>query len=266
MRNLLENFDQEKEVLLVTHDGVCHADDVLTTALLQLYFKEKSILTKVIRTRDPNFKIPENAIVYDVFLGRFDHHQGDIHESGRALSSIGRIWRWGKKEFRNVFKIDEESWKNIDENLIRPIDISDTTGELNPLSYAMIGVRGGERTEEAAWKSSLEFMTTTIKYILNEERVQTGFRTSLKNAPTMEFNNRVIKLLDRNFPVHMDYFYYDADGFVVRTNSDTYILRMFNKTPLRIDKDKLSEKIPGVIKLNKSFVEIQNLSVLESIL
>jgi len=41
---------------------------------------------------------------------------------------------------------------------------------------------------------------------------------------------------------------------------------MFNKTPLRIDQNKDARLIPGIIKIGKNHVEIQNLSVLEDIL
>ncbi len=135
MKKALKEYLNESEITLVTHGGVCHADDMLAAALLTLYFEEKDIEVKLLRTRDEG-KVPENSIVFDVFGGELDHHGKEaIIDGGRELASIGLIWRWGKEEFIKTFELDETTWSEIDRELFKPVDETDNTGKMNPFNW-----------------------------------------------------------------------------------------------------------------------------------
>ncbi|MBC8427260.1 MAG: MYG1 family protein [Proteobacteria bacterium] len=128
-------------MIIVTHNGSFHADDVFSIAALKLLFTN----VEVIRTRDP--KIIEKAdIVVDVGqvynhdLKRYDHHQkggAGVHEqTGIKMSSIGLIWKhYGLGIIKNVLEelniihpieILKQIADRINWNLIQLIDAGDT--------------------------------------------------------------------------------------------------------------------------------------------
>ncbi|HBG85421.1 MAG TPA: metal-dependent hydrolase, partial [Erysipelotrichaceae bacterium] len=81
---------QEKEAKFITHAGSFHADEVMATALLEILYDE-ILLARVGEVEEAK----EDAFIYDVGLGNYDHHQEDKvrRENGIAYSSVGLIWR-----------------------------------------------------------------------------------------------------------------------------------------------------------------------------
>lgn len=129
---LLGNDDADYNVDYgFTHGGVFHADDIFATALLKILNPDIEIMR--------GFKVPDDfhGIVYDIGGGEFDHHFDDapVRENGVPYSSFGLLW----KRFGRFFFETNESFQKIDELLVQPIDLSDCTGEKNPLSL-MISV------------------------------------------------------------------------------------------------------------------------------
>ena len=110
----------------ITHSGTMHADDVLATAFLELYFGD----VKLFRTTSVNFdEVDSNALVYDVGRRKFDHHQVDAlkRENGITYCSFGLLWKEFGKDFlkkRNIEYIDEV-FEGIDKDLIEGIDADD---------------------------------------------------------------------------------------------------------------------------------------------
>lgn len=117
-----------------THGSVFHADDVFSTALLQLINPEIEV------TR--GFEVPENfdGIVYDIGRGEFDHHQEDkeYRENGCPYAAFGLLWR----ELGAEFLGDEASAQSFDEKFVQLLDrhdnglehttLSDTIAMFNP--------------------------------------------------------------------------------------------------------------------------------------
>jgi uncharacterized UPF0160 family protein len=116
-----------------THGGKFHADDVFSAALLRLLNPSVSI------TR--GFEVPEgfDGIVFDIGLGRFDHHQQDaeIRENGVPFAAFGLLWReFGRAVMRDYCApehADKEA-ANFDEKFIQPLDEDDNTGRGNQLA------------------------------------------------------------------------------------------------------------------------------------
>ena len=80
--------------------------------------------------------IPSNALVFDVLNGEFDHHDSDPTKvNGRKLASFGKLFRAFKEDIKEIYNLDEEAWKNIDQNFVKYIDHTDNTGEMNPYNY-----------------------------------------------------------------------------------------------------------------------------------
>jgi len=80
-------------VLVGTHSGTFHADDVLAFALIRNYYAPGA---EVVRSRDPSVLdrcdiVIDVGGVYDPDILRFDHHQGSYQG---PLSSAGMILQW----------------------------------------------------------------------------------------------------------------------------------------------------------------------------
>src|SRR5690349_2932309 len=80
-------------VLVATHDGPFHADDVMAFALVRTFYDSDA---KVVRTRDPQ-KIAAAHIAVDVGTEydpsrlRFDHHQSSYQG---PFSAAGMVLDW----------------------------------------------------------------------------------------------------------------------------------------------------------------------------
>lgn len=118
------------DVLIATHNGKFHADDVFgVTLLLQLYPD-----ATVIRTRDPE-RLDSADIVLDVggvhdeATLRFDHHQntGEARENGIRYSAFGLLWRRYGLQFCDN---DRSVWQRIDLKLVQVIDAIDNGQDL----------------------------------------------------------------------------------------------------------------------------------------
>ena len=106
-----------KEAL--THGGAFHSDDVFSTAFIQIINPE----IKVKRV----MQVPEgyDGLVFDIGLGRFDHHQKDrkVRPNCIPYAAFGLLF----EEFGTLV-MSEEDAVIFDETFIQPIDKSDNTG------------------------------------------------------------------------------------------------------------------------------------------
>lgn len=127
-------------MLLVTHGGKFHCDEVVAYAVLRLALDlERDGVDHVLeRTRDPD-AIGRAAIVWDVGgrfdaeANRFDHHQrgAPVREDGTPFSAAGLVWRrHGTDAVRRALPEAERDFApeiatEIERTLIRRIDAID---------------------------------------------------------------------------------------------------------------------------------------------
>lgn len=117
----------------ITHGGTFHSDEVLATVILE---KVLGNLT-VCRT----FKVPEelsdNVIVYDIGLGKYDHHQkggNGVRDNGVPYASCGLIWKeYGHKIVADTCNPDLV-WEYMDKELIQGVDAADN-GAIPKVDY-----------------------------------------------------------------------------------------------------------------------------------
>ena len=118
-------------MLIATHDGAFHADEVFAIAALGLLGEP----VEVVRTRDPE-ALAEADLRVDVGFrddatrGGFDHHQRDFEaarDNGVRYASFGLVWR----EFgARVCHGDQEVADAIDGALVQSVDANDTGQQL----------------------------------------------------------------------------------------------------------------------------------------
>lgn len=111
-----------------THGGKFHADDVFSTALLEILRPDFTV------TR--GFTVPDgfDGIVYDIGLGKFDHHDEprETRPNGVPYAAFGLLWREVGASL-----VGENQARLMDENFIQALDLNDNTGEQDSLCDAI---------------------------------------------------------------------------------------------------------------------------------
>ena len=145
-------------MIIATHSGKFHADDVWAAAVLNLMFPGSELL----RTRDPaviaraDFAVDVGG-VWDPEKGRFDHHQKGFQgarASGVVYASAGLVWKeYGPRCARLVAGEAGHALSDtqateiahaIDADLVQYLDMSDTGAARNaPGSYGLSAVISG---------------------------------------------------------------------------------------------------------------------------
>lgn len=119
---------QEKKILVVTHSGRFHADEVMAVAALELFFAGRNY--EVVRSRDPKVWAQGDYVVdvggeFDPDRGRFDHHQAGgagARPDGTPYSSFGAVWKFlGTKICNGSGEVADR----IERKLGYPIDMAD---------------------------------------------------------------------------------------------------------------------------------------------
>ena len=123
---MIKIVNNEQQANCITHSGTMHADEVFSTAFLEMYLKD----VRIYRTNYiDNSKVQENTIIYDVGRGKYDHHQPEAakRENDITYCSFGLLWKEYGKEFLKNYDIKyvDEVWNGIDKDLVEYIDADD---------------------------------------------------------------------------------------------------------------------------------------------
>jgi uncharacterized UPF0160 family protein len=146
-------------MIIATHSGRFHADDVWAVAALNILFPGSDL----IRTRDAELLSKADFVVdvggvWDAATGRFDHHQKGFvgaRDTGVVYASAGLVWKsFGPRCVEVVARqrvghpISPEQARQIasaiDHDLVQYLDMSDTGAARNaPGSYGLSAVISG---------------------------------------------------------------------------------------------------------------------------
>jgi len=118
-----------RKIVVATHDGNFHADDVFACAALSLWAEKNDKKLEIIRTRDGNEMKKADFVIdiggiYNPDENALDHHQkggAGIRENGIPYASFGLVW----KKYGNEICGSSEIMKNIDQRLVAPVDARD---------------------------------------------------------------------------------------------------------------------------------------------
>ena len=146
-------------MIIATHSGKFHADDVWAVSVLDIVFPG----CELVRTRDPekieqaDFAVDVGGI-WDPQAGRFDHHQKGFQgarQSGVEYASAGLVWKaHGARCVERIaqacagYAIQADAAQQIayaiDTDLVQYLDMSDTGAARNaPGSYGLSAVVSG---------------------------------------------------------------------------------------------------------------------------
>lgn len=174
-----------KRVIVATHNGYFHADDVFALVVLLKAFREVTL----IRSRNPE-ELAKADIVFDVGGGAYDHHKVDkeVREDGVPYAAFGLIWRaFGIQVLTKEGIVEAEALKkvhaSIEEKLVMGIDALDNghTVEKDPLInvynissiIASFNPKFGEDTDaDTQFEKAVEFADVIFDNIIRSEKAK----------------------------------------------------------------------------------------------
>ncbi len=146
----------------LTHGSKFHSDDVFSAAFLQLINPEMEIIRSNV--------VPDDfsGIVFDIGMGRFDHHMKDNEKrpNGIPYASFGKLWKYYAPEL-----YDEQIVTNVEKKLIEDLDLSDNTGSYNALAFAisLFNPLKDESSADQEFKEAVKFAKIILKNIISRE-------------------------------------------------------------------------------------------------
>lgn len=199
-------------MIIATHDGPFHADDVFGCALLLELFPDAILL----RSRDPS-ELDKADIVFDVggvqdpTLRRFDHHmlKADRRRNGIIYSAFGLLWREYGLEFCDM---NTDAWLKIDYDLVESIDADDNgqiTESSNEFKVARTKiddiVRMFNPVDEETFDEQFMIVVSIVRNILVRSKRKAleyvAMRQEILNEYSMADDSRIL-VLNKYIPVH----------------------------------------------------------------
>ena len=216
-----------------THGGTFHSDDVFSAALLKMLNQNIVI--------ERGFQVPKNydGLIFDIGGGEFDHHQIDneIRENGVPYASFGKLWQ----AFGNRL-VNEDSVRDIDEKLVQSIDLTDNTGQYNPLSMTISDMNPFWHDKNPDFNASFNAAVDMASIILSNNIEQARSREIAKNLAMQAYNNSECKeiiVLDEFIP---------AAPYLADTNAEFIIYPSnrggYNVQTIPTTQDGTDSKIP----------------------
>ena len=163
-KNLLKKIENG---IGITHPGTFHADDVLSACLIRLINPSfKIIRSNVIPN---NF----NGVIFDIGLGRYDHHQenAEVRKDGIKYAAFGLLWR----DLSIIF-MDKYHSDMFDKIFISEIDRCDNSSDTNLLSN-LIGnfnpVWNGDENTDENFELAIQTFLPLLKNLINHFKIST---------------------------------------------------------------------------------------------
>lgn len=221
-------------ITLVTHKAPHHCDEVAATALLHILFDKMFGFASYTQIRtftpadDGYTDDTPNCIVYDIGLGKYDHHQvspNDKHclrhdKDGvvRKYSSVGLIWN----EI-GEYLVPKEYVNEVYNKFIRYIDDNDNGFEVNPLSWSisMLNItNGADFVNDAAFFGAVNILKELFLGIFNsfalmkkeEDTVNKAIEETKLNHKCYVFTENFCKSALNKLAVNSIPFYIYASG------------------------------------------------------
>lgn len=170
---------REQRIVIGTHSGIFHSDEVLAVAMLCLYNNDKEIVIK--RSRDAE-ELKKCNILVDIGGGAYDHHQpggNGKRENGIPYASAGLVWKDIGKEVIKKFTANiklKEDWEmynilksEIDDEIISKVDAEDNGREQEKHIFSYIESFLPAWYEEQDYdKAFLEALSITTEMLQKE--------------------------------------------------------------------------------------------------
>lgn len=182
-----DELTYKEPVVLATHNGTFHADDVFAYTVLKAVFP----VHELIRSRNPE-SLAKADIVFDVGGGVYDHHSTDKEyrepkgteaENGSPYAAFGLIWRDFGHQFLQAHGVDSEDdrsilFERIDKGFIEAVDAFDNGVEVIP----------ADRPNPIAVQTASSLISDFNIHGTDEESEQVAFQLASRMAEIMLTN------------------------------------------------------------------------------
>ena len=157
----MEAFNFE---MAMTHDTIFHADDVFGVAMCRLINQDIPYARTTDQAELDKAKGDPSILMFDIGLGKYDHHQPDktLRPDGTPYCGFGLLWR----DFGYLLCPDEEAWKTVDETFVELIDKADNGIAQNLLSQSIKAMNpcwNTDETEDEAFARALSVAIPILK-------------------------------------------------------------------------------------------------------
>ena len=244
IRKGVESWMEKQFKKVGTHSGRFHADEVMSTAILEeLYDLE------VVRSRDSDV-LDQLDLVYDVGNGELDHHQIEkkYRENGTPYAACGLVWN---KFGRDVIKSNsptlvdediEDFFNFMDRMLIQSIDAADnglkTCKTIIPTMSISSVITGFNPTwdsnisEDIAFHEAVKIAATVLKNMLNQHLSVIMAKSIVAEAYNKR-NTPEILFLEKSYPWTQALSQIDKEKevlFVIYPRDNEYIIQTVRKS------------------------------------
>ncbi len=164
----------EKQTLVIaTHNGSFHADDILGVATLFLAYEHTHSIT-VIRTRNTE-SIEQADIVldvggqYDPSRDRFDHHQAGgagMRDNGIKYAAFGLVW----KKYGEQVCGSREVAESIEQKMVMPVDAMDNGQEIYTPLFSGVhsyGLADAFSAFKVSWKENKDELDGRFMHLVD---------------------------------------------------------------------------------------------------
>ena len=188
------NYDQ-----VITHATIFHSDDLFGVALCRLINPD----IEVIRTLDVDKhlemakNVGKKAIVFDIGLGTYDHHQEGkaLRTDGTPYCGFGLLWR----DFGHHLCPEKEAWEKVDQTFVLAIDKADNGVTQNLLSSCLkaFNPNWNEKTsEDVAFHRAL----LVCQQILIAQVNHANAAVAARDEVIGQYDGNEVLVLDRYLP------------------------------------------------------------------
>lgn len=191
------NLFYRKTNVAYTHNGIFHADDVCSAALLEIAFP--GIEIKRVSS------VPENAeLAFDIGYGKYDHHQSDCEyrEDGNKYAAFGLLWR-----DLGPTILSKSDVKHFDDVFVKQIDYTDNTGFPNPFSTLIKSMNPSWNEEGEAdnrFREAVEYAKTgilsTFKRYMTAKSAETEMQSIINDKDN--YASEHVLILNQYMPYH----------------------------------------------------------------
>lgn len=186
-----------KTMILCTHNGSFHADDIFAYTILSTVFPNNILM----RTRDKELWnkadiVFDVGMVYDPENKKYDHHMKNPPQrpDGSLYSSAGLIWKFYGMDYLKIKNFEtnfnneilEKIWEKIDKKIIKVIDAIDV-GEMIPRDVSIEKLIDMENPEKAGNTSITEKQGNVDDYYYAFLRVSQIVNNFFQNSVKREF-------------------------------------------------------------------------------
>ena len=189
----------------LTHAGKFHADDVFGAAFLKIINPDIEIIRSNIVLDD------FEGLVFDIGMGRFDHHMADneVRKNDIPYAAFGKLWR----EFAPSL-YGKYIYESIDRILIEDLDLSDNTGSYNALAIAIDVFNNKDvNNNDNNFFEAMKFAKKILENMISKTKLHEIDILKVKKYYEDAVDKRIIVLNEPLF--YKDYLPYTEAMFVV---------------------------------------------------